>query len=137
MVLVNKPLFAFGYGLNYSEFEYSDLSIQTSELAKVDNQIVTVKVKNISNREGTEVVQLYITDTFSSVATPAIQLRGFKRVDLKPGEEKEVSFTLLPDDLALRNGEMKRVVEAGEFKIRVGAASNDIRLEGSLMSFWY
>ena len=66
---------------------------------------------------------------FSSVATPAIQLRGFKRVELQPGEEKEVTFTLLPDDLALWNKEMKRVVEPGEFKVMVGAASDDLRLE--------
>ncbi|MCU4177038.1 glycoside hydrolase family 3 N-terminal domain-containing protein [Carboxylicivirga sp. N1Y90] len=127
----NKPLFAFGYGLNYSQFEYSDLQIGKQEIGTSDKQIVKVKVKNTSDREGTEVAQLYITDTYSSVATPHMQLRGFQRVELKPGEEKEVSFTLLPDDLALWNRDMKRVVEPGEFKVKVGAASDDIMLEST------
>jgi beta-glucosidase len=127
----NNPLFAFGHGLTYSQFEYSDLSIEKSEISKTEEQTVKVKVKNTSNRKGTEVVQLYITDTFSSVATPVMQLRGFMRVDLKPGEEKELTFILLPDDLALWNREMKRVVEPGEFKVKIGAASDDIRLESS------
>ena len=94
-----------------------------------ETQEVSVKVKNISNRKGTEVAQLYITDRFSSVATPHMQLRGFKRIELEPGEEKEVRFTLASDDLALWNRDMKRVVEPGEFIVKVGAASDDIRLE--------
>ncbi|NOU59874.1 glycoside hydrolase family 3 N-terminal domain-containing protein [Marinifilum caeruleilacunae] len=125
----SKPLFAFGHGLNYSKFEYSDLKIMKPEIEKTENQIVTIKVKNTSDRDGTEVVQLYITDTYSSVATPVMQLRGFQRVDLKAGEEKEISFRLLPDDLALWNRKMRRVVEPGEFKVKIGAASDDIRLE--------
>ncbi|WP_145957601.1 glycoside hydrolase family 3 N-terminal domain-containing protein [Labilibaculum antarcticum] len=127
----NKPLFAFGHGLSYSQFEYSNLSIEKSEISKTEEQTVKVKVKNTSKRKGTEVVQLYITDTFSSVATPVMQLRGFKRVELVPGEEKEVVFILLPDDLALWNREMKRVVETGEIQVKVGAASDDIRLNSS------
>jgi beta-glucosidase len=129
----SKPLFAFGHGLSYSKFEYSDLTIEKPEIAKTENQIVRVKVKNTSDREGTEVVQLYITDTYSSVATPVMQLRGFKRVSLKAGEEKEVIFTVLPDDLALWNREMKRVVESGEFQVKMGAASDDIRLNSSFI----
>lgn len=125
----SKPLFAFGHGLSYSKFEYSDLTIEKAEIAKSENQTVKVNVKNTSDREGTEVVQLYITDSYSSVATPVMQLRGFKRVVLKAGEEKEVTFTILPDDLALWNRSMKRVVESGEFQVKVGAASDDIRLE--------
>ncbi len=127
----SEPLFAFGHGLSYSKFEYSNLTTEKPEIAKSENQTVKVKVKNTSSREGTEVVQLYITDSYSSVATPVMQLRGFKRVDLNPGEEKEVTFTVLPDDLALWNREMKRVVEPGEFQVKVGAASNDIRLSSS------
>lgn len=125
----SKPLFAFGHGLSYSKFKYSGIKIRKPELSVNENQEVRVKVKNISDRKGTEVVQLYITDSYSSVATPVMQLRGFKRVELEPGEEKEVSFILLPDDLALWNREMKRVVESGEFKVKVGAASDDIRIE--------
>ncbi|PKQ63488.1 hypothetical protein BZG02_08930 [Labilibaculum filiforme] len=127
----SKPLFAFGHGLSYSKFKYSDLVIEKAEIAKDENQVVKVKVKNISDRDGSEIVQLYITDSYSSVATPVMQLRGFKRIELKAGEEKEVSFTILPDDLALWNRAMKRVVEPGEFQVKVGAASDDIRLKAS------
>ncbi len=124
----NKPLFAFGHGLSYSKFEYSDLQIEKPEITKDENQFVKVKIKNTSDRKGSEIVQLYISDVYSSVVTPGIQLRGFQRVDLKAGEEKEVNFVLYPDDLALWNKDMKRIVEAGEFKIKIGAASDDIRL---------
>ncbi|WP_282080329.1 glycoside hydrolase family 3 N-terminal domain-containing protein [Aquimarina algiphila] len=127
----NQPLFAFGHGINYSKFEYSDLYIDKPSITNNEKQNVKVRIKNISDRKGTEVVQLYISDLYSSVVTPRIQLRGFKRVELEAGEEKEVSFILYPDDLALWNKEMKRVVESGEFKIMVGAASNDIKLESS------
>ncbi|TRX60062.1 hypothetical protein FNH22_08410 [Fulvivirga sp. M361] len=124
----NQPLFAFGHGLSYSKFEYTDLKIAQAEIAKDQNQKVSCRIKNVSDRKGTEVVQLYITDSFSSVTTPVMQLRGFKRVELDAGQEKVVEFVLLPDDLALWNAEMKRVVEPGEFKVKVGAASDDIKL---------
>ena len=127
----NQPLFAFGHGLSYSKFEYSDLQIEKPEMTKEEQQNITVKIKNTSDRKGTEIVQLYISDIYSSVVTPGIQLRGFQRVALEAGAEKEVKFTLYPDDLALWNKEMKRVVESGEFKIMIGAASDDIRLESS------
>jgi len=127
----SKPLFAFGHGLSYSKFEYSDIVVEKSEMAPSENQLVKVKIKNVSDSDGAEIAQLYITDTYSSVATPVMQLRGFKRVSLKAGEEKEVSFTLVPDDLALWNRQMKRVVEPGQFQVRVGAASDDIRLESA------
>ena len=127
----NQPLFAFGHGLNYSKFEYSDLQIEKKTLSPNENQTVSIKIKNTSNRTGTEVVQLYISDVFSSVVTARIQLRGFKRVALEPGEEKRVDFILFPDDLALWNKDVERVVEPGEFKVLVGAASDDIRQEAS------
>ena len=127
----NQPLFAFGHGLNYSKFEYSDLEIEKKTLSPNENHTVSIKIKNTSNRTGTEVVQLYISDVFSSVVTARIQLRGFKRVALEPGEEKRVDFILFPDDLALWNKDVKRVVEPGEFKVLVGAASDDIRQEAS------
>ncbi len=124
----NQPLFAFGHGLSYSSFEYADIRLEKSEISTNEEQKVWVKVKNTSDRKGTEIAQLYITDSYSSVSTPKIQLRGFQRVNLEPGETKEVLFRLLPDDLGLWNSNMKRVVEPGEFVVQVGAASNDIRL---------
>lgn len=125
----NQPLFAFGHGLSYSRFEYSDLIIEKPVITPDEEQKVRVTIKNISERKGTEIAQLYITDRYSSVSTPNIQLRGFKRVELEPNEEKEVEFTLLPDDLSLWNVTMERVVEPGQFEVKLGAASDDIRLE--------
>jgi len=107
------------------------LQIEKPEITEKEQQNIKVKIKNTSDRKGTEIVQLYISDVYSSVVTPGIQLRGFQRVALEAGEEREVNFTLYPDDLALWNKEMKRVVEPGEFKIMIGAASDDIRLESS------
>lgn len=124
----SQPLFAFGHGLSYSTFKYSDLKIENKTISKNQNQKVTVSVKNTSDIAGEEIVQLYITDVFSSVATSKIQLRGFKRVNLNPGEKKSVEFTLTPEDLSLWNRDMKRVVEPGEFKIQVGTASDKILL---------
>ena len=124
-----EPLFAFGHGLSYSNFEYSDIKVDMPVISTDQEQKVSVKIKNTSDRKGAEVVQLYLTDTYSSVSTPKIQLRGFKRVELEPNEEKLVEFILLPDDLSLWNRDMERVVEPGQFVVKIGAASNDIRLQ--------
>lgn len=129
----NKPLYAFGHGLSYSSFSYDNLKIEKEELGKDETQKVTVTITNTSDHEGVEIAQLYIQDVFSSVATPVKQLKGFRRVSLKPQEQKEVTFTLTPEDLSLWNMEMKRVVEPGEFKVMVGAASDDIKVEGSFV----
>ena len=127
----NKPLFAFGHGLSYSSFEYENLTVSKPKIGKTENQEVTVSVRNTSDREGVEIVQLYIKDEFSSVGTPEKQLKGFKRVSLKPNEQKQVSFTLTPEELSLWNMDMKRVVENGGFQVMVGAASDDIKLTSS------
>src|SRR3989304_4462989 len=93
---------------------------------------VSVKVTNTGEREGDEIVQLYLRDEVSSVTTWEQILRGFDRIHLKPGETKTVTFTVIPEYLELLNPEMKRVVEPGTFKVMVGASSTDIRLEGKL-----
>ena len=125
----NKPLYAFGHGLSYSLFEYKDLVIQSPALEKNQNQKITCTITNTSDVVGTEIVQLYIQDVYSSVATPALQLRGFKRVSLNSNEQKQISFELTPEDLSLWNKDMKRVVETGTFKVMVGSASDKIKLE--------
>lgn len=126
-------MYAFGHGLSYSSFTYDNLKIEKEAFGKKENQKVTVTITNTSDRAGVEIAQLYIQDVFSSVATPVKQLKGFRRVSLKPQEQKEVTFTLTPEDLSLWNMEMKRVVEPGEFKVMVGAASDDIKVESSFM----
>ncbi|RLE70451.1 MAG: beta-glucosidase [Thermoprotei archaeon] len=124
-----KPLFPFGHGLSYTEFKYSDLRISVDEESyKVT---ITVTVENVGDREGDEVVQLYLHDPVASVVRPLKELRGFKRIRLKPGERETVTFTLTPDDLALIDADMRRVVEPGEFEVMVGSSSEDLRLKGS------
>jgi beta-glucosidase len=121
----STPLYAFGYGLSYTGFEYSDLSID-----RQDNNIqLSCKVTNTGSFDGDEVVQLYIRDNVSSVATPPIQLKDFRRIFIKKGETKAITFTLTADDLSLYSQQMIWTVEPGEFTLMIGAASNDIRLK--------
>jgi beta-glucosidase len=90
-------------------------------------------VKNIGDRPGTETIQLYLEDPVSSVVTPVKELRGFTKVVLAPGETKSCSFKLTPDDLALYDQDLRRVVEPGQFRVMIGSSSQDIRLAGE---FW-
>ena len=91
------------------------------------------RVKNVGARAGDEVVQLYVHDVLASVARPVMQLEGFQRVHLEPGEEREVSFPLSRDQLQMLDREMHWVVEPGSFRVLVGASSRDIRLRGELL----
>ncbi|MEM3194026.1 MAG: glycoside hydrolase family 3 N-terminal domain-containing protein [Candidatus Bathyarchaeia archaeon] len=125
------PLFPFGHGLSYTRFEYSGLEISPVEVGANDTVKVRFRVRNVGDREGDEVAQLYIRDPVASVTRPVKELKGFKRVTLKPGEEKTIEFTLMLEDLSFLNSEMKRVVEPGEFRVMVGSSSEDIRLTGS------
>ncbi|MCF0179449.1 MAG: glycoside hydrolase family 3 C-terminal domain-containing protein [Bacteroidales bacterium] len=122
------PLFAFGYGLSYSKFEYSDLSLEPGN-GKDIYQTVSFTVKNVGEKDGEEVVQLYINDEYSSVETPHKLLKKFQRIALKSGQSERISFQLGFEDLSLFNMDMKEVVEPGTFVVMVGAASDDIRLE--------
>jgi beta-glucosidase len=108
------------------------LQVSPARIPLNGSATIHVTVKNTGEVAGTEVVQLYIRDVVSSVTTPQLSLRGFARVDLKPGESRTVDLKIFADDLALWNREMKRVVEPGEFKIMVGGSSSDIRLTESL-----
>lgn len=124
-----RPRYEFGFGLSYTEFEYSDLKItKHSELGYT----VTLKVKNVGEVKGDEVVQLYVNDKVSSIITPLKELKGFERISLEAGEEKTVEFTLGFDSFKLLNKDFEWVVENGEFEILVGASSNDIRLRETI-----
>lgn len=124
-----QPVWNFGHGLSYTTFEYSDLEVDNKEPKAADTVTVKVKVTNTGDREGKETVQLYVRDVVSSVSTPVQQLKGFKKINLKPGESKVVEIALPMKELALWNARMEEVVEPGEFEIQVGAASDDIRLK--------
>lgn len=125
------PLFAFGHGLSYTTFEYSDLKIDNNESAKTVK--VSVNVRNTGRRDGKEVVQLYVNDRVSSVTTPQKMLKGFDKIELKAGEQKTVTFDLPYDELALWNASMQRVVEPGEFAVMIGRSAEDIALSGSFV----
>ncbi len=126
--LSGQPLFPFGFGLSYTSFEYSGLSINKKDISVSDSFIATFKVKNTGKYGGDEVAQLYIRDVLASVAQPIIALKDFRRIHLNAGEEKTLSFTITPKMLSLLNGELKRVVEPGDFRILIGSSSKDIRL---------
>jgi len=125
------PLWEFGYGLSYTNFEYSNLRIEEPKVHTGGDVHITADVRNAGERAGAEVAQLYIRDVISSVTTPVKQLKGFSKVALEPGETKTVRFTLTPEDLSLLNRQLVRVVEPGEFQVMIGHSSEDIRLTGS------
>lgn len=124
------PLYPFGHGLSYTRFEYANLKLSAPEIGPAGTVEVQVDIKNVGDRAGMAVAQLYIEDVVSSVATPALQLRGFAKVVLQPGEAKTCHFTLGPDDLALYDQDLHRVVEPGQFRVMIGASATDLRLRG-------
>jgi len=125
-------LFAFGHGLSYTSFNYTNLRVTPGKIKTDGTTTVYVDVTNTGSREGDDVVQLYTRDLLSSVTTFEKNLRGFERVHLKPKETKTVQFKIVPDDLMLWNRKMEHVVEPGAFKIMIGHSSTDIVLTGQL-----
>ncbi|HET7249097.1 MAG TPA: glycoside hydrolase family 3 N-terminal domain-containing protein [Gemmatimonadales bacterium] len=130
--LTGLPLFPFGYGLSYTSFAYSGLTVEPAEIPTAGRATVRCRVQNVGSRAGDEVVQLYVKDELASVTRPVLQLAGFQRIRLAPGEEREVSFVVGPDALRMLDRELKWVVEPGVFRVLVGASSRDLRLRGSL-----
>jgi len=124
------PLWEFGFGLSYTSFEYSNLTITPKESASEGEFKVSLDVTNKGSRSGAEVVQLYINDVISSVTRPVKELKGFEKVMLNPGEKKRVEFTLTPEHLSFLDQDLHRVVEPGTFSVMVGSSSENIRLKG-------
>ena len=127
MDVSNKPLYPFGYGLSYTTFNYSPVTLSSSEMTQDGEIKATVTLTNTGNCEGTEVVQLYIRDLVGSVTRPVKELKGFERVTLKAGESREVAFTINQDLLKFYNGEIKYVCEPGEFEVMIGTNSADVQ----------
>jgi beta-glucosidase len=131
--LTGQPLFPFGYGLSYTTFAYADLRITPDTMGPAGSATVRATITNTGTRAGDEVVQLYVRDILATVARPVLQLRGFTRIHLRPGERREVTFTLGPEHLRMLDEQMRWVVERGLFRVLVGASSKDIRLRGALV----
>ena len=119
----STPLFPFGYGLSYTRYAYSNLRLSQDRIPGDGKVTVSVDVKNCGDRDGEEIVQLYIRDLYSSVTRPVMELKDFRRVKLAKGETKTVDFTLPASKLAFYNDDMDWVVEAGDYKIMVGGSS--------------
>ena len=125
----NAPLFAFGFGLSYTQFSFSDLKLSSGKIGLSDSLQISVNISNTGNYEGEEVVQLYIKDIVGNgVARPLIQLKGFEKIMLKKGESKTVSFTIKPENLAFLRFDNKFAPEAGMFKVFVGNSSDNLPL---------
>ena len=123
----NDPLYPFGYGLSYTTYDYSDISLSTDHMTADGTVKASVKVKNTGARDGDEIVQLYIRDISASMARPVKELKGFRRIHLKSGEEQTVTFDISREQLQFYNHDLKAVVEPGDFNIMVGPNSRDVK----------
>jgi beta-glucosidase len=131
--LSGNPLFPFGHGLSYTAFAYSNLRITPQAIAPEEQVQVSIDVQNTGARKGDEVVQLYQRVPVASVSRPILELKGFKRITLAPGERRTVTFELGLRELSFLDRLLKSVVEPGERQIKVGSSSQDIRAEGSFV----
>ena len=128
-----EPLFPFGHGLSYTDFGYSDLKLSASDITDKDQLQVSLKITNTGKVKGKEVVQLYIADQESTVQRPVKELKAFDKIELEPGQSREVSFTLTKRDFSYYSKVYDRwLAESGAFEILVGSSSRDIRLKGEL-----
>jgi beta-glucosidase len=123
----NKPLYPFGYGLSYTTFEYSEPQLSQQEIGFDGTLEVRVQVENTGEMTGEEVVQLYVRDMVGSVTRPVKELKGFEKIRLEPGQEKEVVFELGAEDLAFYTKNMEYKAEPGHFKVFVGSSSEDVQ----------
>lgn len=128
----NTPRYAFGHGLSYTSFAYSDLAISQPTMRQGDKVTLSFTLANTGKRAGEEVVQLYLRDPVASIVRPLMELKGFQKLKLEPGERRKVSFEIDRDLLAFHNSKLEWVAEPGEFELMVGTASDAIRLRGKL-----
>ncbi|MCF0181976.1 MAG: beta-glucosidase BglX [Muribaculaceae bacterium] len=125
----NDPLYPFGYGLSYTKFNYSDLTLSTPEMTEQGEVIASVTVTNAGNYDADEIVQLYIHDPVARVSRPVKELKGFKRISLKKGESKTVEFVITTDLLKYYDSDLNYGCDAGEFEVMVGPNSHDVKMQ--------
>ena len=125
--VTNEPLYPFGFGLSYTTFDISAPKLDKTTMSVDGSITVSVTVKNTGNRDGAEVVQLYIRDLVGTITRPVKELKGFQKVMLKAGETKEVSFILHNESLKFYNANLEYVSEPGEFKVFVGNSSSNVK----------
>lgn len=125
----STPLFDFGYGLSYTSFKYGEMKLSAKEIAKDGSVVASIDITNIGKKQGDEVVQLYITDNYSSATRPVKELKDFARISLNPGETKTVEFSITPDKLAYYDAKMNYGVEAGAFTVHIGSSSRTADLK--------
>ncbi|MCX8183904.1 MAG: fibronectin type III-like domain-contianing protein, partial [Crenarchaeota archaeon] len=122
------PLFKFGYGLSYTTFEYSCLNITPAEPLFTDTIIISVNISNTGAREGSEVVQVYVSDVESSLPTPVKKLYRFQKILLKPGETQKVSFTIPVYELGFYTDGPEKTVEEGVFTVNIGGLTASFKV---------
>lgn len=125
-----EPLFPFGYGLSYTDFEYSNLKIEPETIKPGESILVSIELKNKGRVKGDEVVQLYLKDVVAQITRPLRQLKGFKRVTLQPGEKVKIVFKIPSEILSFYNEKMELIIEPGIFEVMVGSSSKDIKAKG-------
>ena len=128
--LPNDPRYPFGYGLSYTHFSYSDITLDAKTLKPGGRLTATITVTNTGSYDGRETVQLYIRDLFASVVRPVKELKGFQQVFLKAGESKTLTFTITPEGLRFYNDKLQYVYEPGKFKVYIGGNSRDVKEAG-------
>jgi len=123
----NGPLYPFGYGLSYTEFKLSEVSLSQPSMSADGKVEASVTVKNVGRRAGATVVQLYIRDVAASVVRPVKELKDFRKVMLQPGEEKQVQFSIDRKALSFYNAKLEYVAEPGEFQVQIGLDSKEVK----------
>jgi beta-glucosidase len=127
--LSGEPLFPFGFGLSYTQFSYADLKLDKQQISKDGSADLSFTLTNTGKRSGEEVVQLYLKNKLSAQAQPVIALKGFQRVQLNPGESKQVTFTLASELFTHVSADLKESIESGDYELLIGSSSKDLKLK--------
>ncbi|WP_157447370.1 fibronectin type III-like domain-contianing protein [Catenovulum agarivorans] len=126
-MIESRPLYPFGFGLSYASFNYSEPKLSSDVMKQNSELTVTVEVTNTGKVTAKEVVQMYIKDLFGSASRPAMDLEGFEKIELKPGESKTVQFTINPEMLMFTSVEIKPILEAGDYEVMVETSSKELK----------